>query len=104
MVRKRIRILLVAATGLLASACSSDPAFWDAVAQGLDEAAADIEYENANCYWSATQRLCPGDYGYRDIYIPPESSYWRERRHDSGDRGHRRDRDDGGRRHGRRNK
>lgn len=112
MAHKRIRTMLVAATGLLATACSSDPAFWDAMAQGLDQAAADLEYQNANCYWApppglpygAVQQYCPGDYAYRDIYIPPESPYWRERRHGGGDGGHRRDRDDRGHGHGRRGK
>jgi hypothetical protein len=90
----------VAAAGLATSACTSDPAMWEAMALGLEQAAAELEYENANCYWAtppglpygANQRYCPGDYGYRDIYIPPESAYWRNR-------GDRRDRDD--RRHGR---
>ncbi|HYC67422.1 hypothetical protein [Brevundimonas sp.] len=112
MAHKRIRTLIVAATGLLASACSSDPAFWEAMAQGLDQAAADLEYQNANCYWApppglpygAAQQYCPGDYAYRDFYIPPESGYWRERRHGGSDGGHRRDRDDRDRGHGRRGK
>ena len=105
----------VMAAALGTSACSTDPEFWDAVAMGLDQAAADLEYENANCYWAsppgipggAVQKYCPGDYGYRDIYIPPESPYWRRRdreRHDHDhDRGGR-DRDDRGRDHGRRGK
>ena len=80
MARRHVRTLLIAAaSGLLASGCTSDPAFWDAMAQGLNEAAADLDYQNANCYWApppglpygAVQQYCPGDYGYRDIYIPP---------------------------------
>ena len=103
MVRKSsVRVILLAASSLLVSACSSDPAMWNAIAMGLDEAAADIEYENADCYWATppglpvavNQRYCPGDYGYRDFWIPPESPYWRDRYRDN-----RRDqRDDGGRR------
>ena len=62
-------VAAVAAAGLATSACGSDPAFWDAVAQGLDQAAADLEYQNANCYWAAPpgipygarQQYCPGD-------------------------------------------
>ena len=110
--RSRWALAAITAAGVVTSACSSDPAFWDAMAQGLDQAAADLEYQNANCYWApppglpygANQRYCPGDYGYRDLYIPPQSPYWRERRHGGGDGGHRRDRDDGGRGHGRRGK
>ncbi len=105
---KGFRAALVAAAAMMAAGCSSDPAFWEAVATGLDQAAADLEYENANCYWAPpqglpngpNQRYCPGDYGYRDFYIPPQSSYWRERHH--GDRG--RDRDDRRGDHGRRGK
>lgn len=88
------------AAGLATSACSTDPAFWNSVARGLDQAAMDLEYENANCYWaappgipgSAARQYCPGDYGYRDFYIPPESPYWR-RRGDRDHRDHDRDRD-----------
>ena len=91
---KRLGLGLVATAALATSACSSDPAMWEAVALGLEQAASDLEYENANCYWApppgipygANQRYCPGDYGYRDFYIPPESPYWRDRYRD-----HRRD-------------
>ena len=80
---RRIALAITAALGL--AGCSTDPEFWDAVAMGLDQAAAELEYENAWCYWApppglpygANQRYCPGDYGYRDIYIPPDSPYWR---------------------------
>ncbi|WP_332653826.1 hypothetical protein [Brevundimonas sp.] len=100
---QRLRLGLIAGAALATTACSSDPAMWEALALGLDQAAADLQYENANCYWAtppglpygANQRYCPGDYGYRDFWIPPESPYWRDRsrdhrrdRHD--DRGHRR--------------
>lgn len=91
--RRRVRVAAVAMAAMAAAGCSSDPAFWEAVAVGLDQAAADLEYENAYCYWGTSpaapnvqRRYCPGDYGYRDIYIPPESPYWR--RHYRGDREH----------------
>lgn len=78
---------------------------WEAMALGLEQAAVDLENENAYCYWAtppglpygANQRYCPGDHGYRDIYIPPESPYWRDRYRD-----HRRDRRE--RRHDRRDR
>ena len=87
---KKLRIGLAAMAALATTACSSDPAMWDAIAMGLDQAAADLEYENAYCYWApppgipygANQKYCPGDYGYRDFYIPPESPYWRDRYRD----------------------
>ena len=97
---RRIALGMTAALGL--GGCSSDPAFWEAVALGLDQAAADLQYENAACYWApppslpygANQRYCPGDYGYRDVYIPPESPYWRRRARDGyRDQHHRRDGD-----------
>ncbi|HYD27926.1 hypothetical protein [Brevundimonas sp.] len=100
-----LRAAAVAVAAMAAAGCSSDPAFWEAVAVGLDQAAADLEYENAYCYRGTSsvapnvqQRYCPGDYGYRDFHIPPQSPYWRERHH--GDRG----RDDGRSDHGRRGK
>lgn len=91
---KKFRLGLAAMAALTTTACSSDLAMWEAIAVGLDQAAADLEYENAYCYWAtppglpygANQRYCPGDYGYRDFYIPPESPYWRDRYRD-----HRRD-------------
>ena len=111
---KGLRAAAIAAAAMMAAGCSSDPEFWDAVAQGLDQAAADLEYENANCYWAAppglpygaNQRYCPGAYGYRHIYIPPESRYWRERNHGGRDGGHGggHRRDGGGGGHGRRGK
>ena len=94
LVWKKMRPGLVAMAAVATTACSSDPAMWDAIAMGLDQAAADLEYENAWCYWATppglpvgvNQRYCPGDYGYRDTWIPPESPYWRDRYRD-----HRRD-------------
>ena len=91
---KGFRAAAITLAAIGAAGCSSDPAFWEAVAVGLDQAAADLEYENAYCYWATppglpvgvNQKYCPGDYGYRDFYIPPESPYWRDRYRD-----HRRD-------------
>ena len=99
---RRIRAGAIAGAAMAMAGCSSDPAFWEAVAVGLDQAAADLEYENAYCYWGASpaaptvqQRYCPGDYGYRDLYIPPESPYWRRRAREGRQDHHHRD---GGRR------
>lgn len=97
--------MAVAATAMAAAGCSSDPAFWDAVALGLDQAAADLEYQNAHCYWApppgipygASQRYCPGDYGYlAPVYVGPPG------RHGDRDRGDRRRRDKDGDGHRRR--
>lgn len=69
-----LRLAAVATTAaLMTSACTSDPAFWDAVALGLDEVAADMAWETANCYWATppgnpygvAQQYCPGSYGYQ---------------------------------------
>lgn len=100
--RKTFRVALVAAAALATTACSSDPAFWEAVALGLDEVAAEAEYEAATCYWGAIpggdrygvqQRYCPGDYGYRPPVDLPVSYYRRNaRQHDGRGDGHDRDR------------
>jgi hypothetical protein len=103
----KFRTAAVAAAAMAAGGCSSDPAFWEAVAMGLDQAAADLKYQNAHCYWApppgipygAAQRYCPGDYGYL-VYVAPA------RRHGDRDRGdrHRRDRDKDGDGHRRRDR
>lgn len=99
-VHRPFRLAAVVTTAaLMTSACSSDPAVWDAVARGLEMAADDLAWENANCYWApppgayhgVNQRYCPGDYGYRDLGPLPASYYrdnYREARRDQ-----RRDRD-----------
>lgn len=105
----KFRTMAVAAAAMAAGGCSSDPAFWEAVALGLDQAAADLEYQNARCYWApppgipygAAQRYCPGDYGFlAPVYVAPA------RRHGDRDRGdrHRRDRDRDGDGQGRRDR
>jgi hypothetical protein len=101
------RLALTAVAGLTLSGCSSDPAVWEAVAVGLNNAADEMAWENANCYWApppgaplaANQRFCPGDYGYRDIQLPV--SYYRDRYRDDRREQRRGDSDHGGR-HGRR--
>lgn len=91
-------VAMVAAGSLASAGCSSDPAFWDSVNAGLNQLNDELAWEAENCYWApppglsvGQQKYCPGDVGYRDFYIPPESPYWRGKRdHDRRDR---RDRD-----------
>lgn len=86
---KRTVAILLAGAGL--SGCSSDPAFWDAVAQGLDQAA----YELGNqpvCNWytdryGVVRQYCqPAWQANQPVYVTPDY------RHDGGHRGGR-DRD-----------
>lgn len=63
-------VAVVAAAALGVSGCASDPAFWEGVAMGVTQAAAQLEAENRSCYWSPTaagtmRQVCPGDYAYR---------------------------------------
>ena len=91
-------VAMVAAGALASAGCSSDPAFWDSVNAGLNQLNDELAWEAENCYWApppglsvGQQKYCPGDVGYRDFYIPPESPYWRGKRdHERRDR---RDRD-----------
>jgi len=94
---KRIVVVALAAAGL--SGCTSDPAFWDAVAAGLDQAAYDIANEPV-CNWytdrygMVRQHCVPAYAANTTVYVTPD--YRR-------DRDHRRDRDrDGDRRDHRR--
>jgi hypothetical protein len=108
--RNRIIALLLGGAGL--GGCTSDPAFWGAVAQGLDQAAYDIANEPV-CNWytdrsGVVRQSCapayasapPGyvpDYSYRDPHRRDRDGRrdWdRDRRDRDGDR-------DGRRRHGR---
>lgn len=65
----------VSAMGL--SACTSDPAVWEGIAMGLNQVAAEMEWENRNCYWApppgnpygAVQQVCPGDWNYRQPVV-----------------------------------
>lgn len=103
-IRRPRRILaLAAAAGLTQSACAGDPAFWDAVAMGLDQAAADMAWDNAHCYWApppgipygASQQYCPGSYGYRQPVVYVDRPHRDHRRDDDrrGGRDRHRDRD-----------
>lgn len=117
MIHRRLRLIVIAGLGAVTtSACSSDPALWDAMAAGLVQAADEMTWENANCYWGPMrggerygpqQRYCPGDYGYAPPVALPASYYRRElrrfererdrefyRSRDHDHRGHRRDRYD----------
>lgn len=75
----RRSVLVLAAASLGLSACTTDPEVWEAIAVGLDQAAADLEWENRNCYWApppgmpygVVQKYCPGDWGYQ----PPVTVY-----------------------------
>lgn len=69
--RRTVLVLAVSSIGL--TACINDPAVWDGIAMGLNEVAADMEWENRNCYWApppgipygAAQKYCPGDWNYQ---------------------------------------
>lgn len=69
--RRTVLALAVASVGL--TGCTTDPEVWGAIADGLEMAAADMAWENANCYWAAppgipygaAQKYCPGDWGYQ---------------------------------------
>lgn len=94
--RRGFKAAAIAASAAAVSACSSDPAFWESVNAGLNQLNDELAWEAENCYWApppgltvGQQKYCPGDPGYRDFYIPPESSYWRGKRDH-----HRRDRHD----------
>jgi hypothetical protein len=102
--RRPLRIVAaVTAVAMMTSACTSDPAFWDAMATGLELAAADMAWENANCYWApppgspygVAQQYCPGSYGYRTpvVYIDRPHRDHRRGEHRRGGRGGPRDRD-----------
>ena len=93
-------VAIVAAGALASAGCSSDPAFWDSVNAGLNQLNDELAWETENCYWApppgmsvGQQKYCPGDVGYRDFYIPPESPYWRGRRGQDRRDGHDRPRD-----------
>jgi hypothetical protein len=83
---KRAAALLLAAAGL--SGCTSDPAFWDAVATGLDQAAYDLANEPV-CNWYTDrygvvrQHCQPAWQANQSVYVVP----------DYRDNGHRRDHD-----------
>lgn len=45
-------VLALAVSSIGLTACASDPAVWEGIAMGLNEVAADMEWENRNCYWA----------------------------------------------------
>lgn len=98
------KIAMVAASGVALSGCTSDPAFWEAVALGLDQAA----YEIANQPVCSTyvnslgmvQQHCAPAWQNQPTYVIDYSrggrDYYRDRdRYRDGDR-HRGGRHDGG--------
>lgn len=101
MIRRRpIAAAFVLASTVGLSGCITDPDILEGLAMGLNETAAQMEWENRNCYWSpppgnalgAVQRYCPGDYGYTPpvTYVAPR---YRDDNHRHRDRKRDRDRD-----------
>jgi hypothetical protein len=96
---KRMAAVVLAGAGLGAGlgACTSDPAFWAAVAEGLDQAAYDLANEPV-CSWytdryGVVRQYCqPAYLANSPVYVPPHDGY-----RDRPDRRDRHDRD--GRRH-----
>lgn len=109
--RKRDRIIAILMAGTVLGGCTSDPAFWNAVAEGLDQAAYDLAAQPV-CTWYTDrfgvvrQSCAPAYVANAPTYYPPAPRYRdrdRDRRHrrdHDGRRDH--DRDDHGRRDGRR--
>ena len=95
---KRTVAILLAGAGL--SGCTSDPAFWDAVAQGLDQAAYDLANEPV-CSWYTgrdgivRQHCVPAYAANQPVYVPDYSHHGRDghRDRDRDRRDDRRDRD-----------
>ena len=97
--RRKIYVLLAAGVGL--GGCTTDPAFWDSVALGLDQAAYELATE---CTWytdrsGVLRSGCPPVY---PTYVAPSNHHHhgRDRHRDGSDRdgsrddkGDRRDRD-----------
>lgn len=91
MTRRRLRLAgFIALSAFMTSACSADPALWNAMATGLTEVADEMAWENANCHWGPMpggerhgpqRRYCPGDYGYAPPVALPPSYYRRDRGH-----------------------
>ena len=99
--RTRNTIVAILAAGAGLGGCTSDPAFWDAVATGLDQAAYDLANEPV-CTWytdrfGVVQQHCVPAYAVNAPTYYPVAQYQDQDR----DRG-RRDRDRDGRRDGRR--
>lgn len=97
--RNRMIAVVLGAAGL--GGCTSDPAFWDAVASGLDQAAYDLANQPV-CTWYTDrfgvvrQSCVPAYVANQPVYYDPGPRY-----RDRDDRDRRdRDRRDGGRRDG----
>jgi hypothetical protein len=94
--RKRNAIVAGVAATFSLGGCTSDPAFWDAVAQGLDQAAYDLANEPV-CTWytdrfGVLQQSCVPAYAANaPTYYVPTSQY-RDRDRDRDHDGDRRDR------------
>jgi hypothetical protein len=99
---RKTAAVIAACAGL--GACTSDPAFWGAVAEGLDAAAYDLANEPVcNWYtdaWGTVRQYCQPAWqanqtNYQPVYVPPV-------RYRDDDRRDGRDRDGRGRRDDRR--
>ena len=92
--RNRMIALLMAAPVL--SGCTSDPAFWDAVAEGLDQAAYDLATQPV-CTWytdrfGVVRQSCVPAYAANSVTYHDPAPRYRDRS-DRRDRHDRRDRD-----------
>jgi hypothetical protein len=104
------RLCLIGAAGIGLPGCTSDPAFWDAVATGLDQAAYDLANAPV-CNWYTDrhgvvrQHCVPAYAANEPVYVVPVPDYGRghrrdrDGRRDRDDRRDRRDRDDDRREH-----
>ncbi|HWQ86188.1 hypothetical protein [Brevundimonas sp.] len=107
--RKRNGFIAVLTAGTVLGGCTSDPAFWNAVAEGLDQAAYDLAAQPV-CSWytdrfGVLQQSCVPAYAANaPTYYDPAPRYRdRDHRHRRSDDGrYNGDRDDRDRRHGRR--
>ncbi|WP_332678484.1 hypothetical protein [Brevundimonas sp.] len=104
--RTRNTLIALAAAGVGLGGCTSDPAFWDAVATGLDQAAYDLANEPV-CTWytdrfGVLQQSCVPAYAVNAPTYYPVSQYGdQDRDRDRRDRGDRDGRRDGRRDHDR---
>lgn len=105
-----MRIIVATGACTLLGACVTDPEIWEGVAMGLNATAAQLEYDNATCYWEPPEyvafgagapsqparRLCPGDHGYNPPPPVTDARYYDPPRHKRGrGRDNRNDRDRG---------
>lgn len=84
---KRIAVVLFAGSAL--GGCTSDPAFWEAVAMGLDQAAYDLANEPV-CNWYTgrdgivRQHCVPAYAANAPVYVPDYSRHGRDGHRDRG--------------------